>query len=175
MDLRTAAFAGFSQETMQTLRDALNEKNDGTTKTFTIFYRNSQRQTIYHIRPSTKTKHAIFTTSNNSYNPSSRQPAISKLPRPQRQTEPMAKSRSRPSPKMSPAPPQSNCQEGGASRSGSNPEERTPQAEEPVRKGWRKAQKIWRYVKRASRRRNNNQFKINYSKKISVFKIKRSI
>ena len=51
---------------------------------------------------------------------SSSQPAISELPRPQRPTEPRVKSRPRPTPKTSPAPPQPNYQEGGASGSGEN-------------------------------------------------------
>ena len=57
---------------------------------------------------------------------SSSQPTITELPpRPQRPTEPKTRSRPRPTPKTSQAPPQPNFQEGGSSGSGSN-EERTP-------------------------------------------------
>ena len=156
MDFRSAAFAGFSQEAMQALRDTLMRRIAPPPRPlldFTGTARDGQF-TTYDPTPIPSMQYLQPTTILQPHQPnvgatqqplpiaSSSQPAISELPRPQRPTEPRGKSRPRPTPKTSPTPPQPNFQEGGASGSGSNPEEeRTPPTEEPARKGSRKTKK----------------------------------
>ena len=134
MDIRSAAFAGFSQEAMQTLRDTLMRRITPPPRPlldFTGTARDGQF-TTYDQTPIPNMQYLQPTTILQPHQPnvgatqqplpiaSSSQPALSEIPRPQRPTEPRVKARPRPSPKTSPAPPQTNFQEGGASGSGEN-------------------------------------------------------
>ena len=134
MDVRTAAFAGFSQEAMDTLRQTLMRRIAPPPRPLLDFTgeRNPREFTTYETTPIPNMQYLQPTTILQPHQPNvgatqqplpiaaSSQPTISELPRPQRPTEPRVKSRPRPTPKTSPAPPQTNFQEGGASGSGEN-------------------------------------------------------
>ena len=141
MDLGTATFAGMTQEAMQSLQEVLMRRPTppprplldfvGTTGDgqFTT-YDPTPIPNMQYLQPSIILQpHQPNAGATQQPLPiaSSSQPTTTELqPRPQRPTQPKTKSRPRPTPKASQAPPQSNFQEGGASGSGNNEEERTP-------------------------------------------------
>ena len=143
MNFSSAMLSGMTQEAMQALQQTLMRRIAPPPRPlldFTGEGRSNREFTTYEATPITNMQYLQPSIILEPHQPnfgatqqplpiaSSSQPTITELPpRPQRPTQPKTKSRPRPTPKTSRAPPQPNFQEGGASGSGENPEEeRTP-------------------------------------------------
>ena len=119
MDFSSAMVSGMTQEAMQTLRETLMRRVVPPPRPLLDFtgtsrdgpYEPTPIPNMQYLQPSIilePHQPNVGATQQPLPVASSSQPTITELPRPQRPTEPRGKSRPRPTPKASPAPPQPN-------------------------------------------------------------------